>query len=289
MAAKLFHVLRMDWPGLVGLAVLVLVFAVPGTAATLVVCAPGYPGSTKEAQPAMDAFAAVAGEAAGWPKGELTAVYFETEAAGVERLSKDDAALALVPLPFYLRHREALRLAPRAQAVMAGGQASEPWSLVAGKGKVMSPAALDGFELLSLAGYVPRFVRGPALGEWGELPFGLRITFSGTVLSGLRRAAAGEKVVLLLDGPQAAAMTSLPFAANLEVVVRSAPLPVSVLCMVARRLPAARSASLLKALLHLGNSEADAAALAGLRLAGFVAVDEKALAAAQAAFDRARE
>ncbi|MCU0293281.1 MAG: hypothetical protein MUF10_15030 [Thermoanaerobaculaceae bacterium] len=289
MAAKPLHAMRMDRPNLVGLAVLALTFAVPGTAATLVVCAPGYPGSTKEAQPAMDAFASAAGDAAGWPKGELAAVYFETEAAGVERLSKDDAALALVPLPFYLRHRETLRLAPRAQAVMAGGQASEPWSLVAGKGKVTSPAALDGFELVSLAGYVPRFVRGPALGAWGELPPGLTITFTGTVLSGLRRAAAGEKVVLLLDGPQAAAMKSLPFAANLEVVVRSAPLPVSVLCLVGTRLPAARSARLLKALPHLGDSEAGAAALAGLRLAGFVAADEKALAAAQAAFGKARE
>lgn len=289
MAAKALLNLQMHHPGRAGLAVLALALALPGTAATLVVCAPGYPGSTKEAQPAMDAFAAATGDAAGWPKGELTAVYFETETAGVERLSRDDAALALVPLPFYLRHREALRLAPRAQAVMAGGQASEPWSLVAATGKVKSPAALDGFELVSLAGYVPRFVRGPALGAWGELPPGVTITFSGAVLSGLRRAAAGEKVALLLDGPQAAAMTSLPFAAKLEVVVRSAPLPVSVLCLVGTRLPAARSGSLLKALPHLGGSEAGAAALAGLRLAAFVAVDEKALAAAQAAFGKARE
>jgi hypothetical protein len=285
----------MDHPGgvgpgvLAGLAVLAISIAGWSTAATLVVCAPGYPGSTKEAQPAMDAFAAAAGEAAGWPKGELAAVYFETEQAGIERLSKDDAALALVPLPFYLRHREALRLAPRAQAVVAGGQASEPWSLVAGKGKVPSPAALEGFALVSLAGYVPRFVRGPALAGWGELPPGVTITFSGAVLSGLRRAAAGEKVALLLDGPQAAAMPDLPFAANLEVVVRSAPLPVSVLCLLGKRLPATRAASLLRALPRLGDSEAGASALAGLRLAGFVAADEKALAAAQAAFDKARE
>src|SRR6059036_784782 len=43
-------------------------------ARTLVVCAPGYPGTTEEAQPTMDAFARAAEAAAGWPAGSLHAV-----------------------------------------------------------------------------------------------------------------------------------------------------------------------------------------------------------------------
>src|SRR5512137_188895 len=82
---------------------LALQASVPAAAGTtLVVCAPGYPGSTEEAQPAMDAFAAAAGAAAAWPSGDLQAVYFETEAGGIERLAREDAGLALVPLPFFL-------------------------------------------------------------------------------------------------------------------------------------------------------------------------------------------
>jgi hypothetical protein len=71
-------------------------------------------------------------------------------------------------------------------------------------------------------------------------------------------------------------------------VHRSAPLPVSVLCAVGARLPQARAASLLAALPRLGDGEAGAAALAGLRLSGFVAADQPALAAAQAAFAAVR-
>jgi hypothetical protein len=278
---------------LVAAAALVCLAAGAGLAVagsvTLVVCAPGYPGSTAEAQGAMDAFAAAAGAAAGWPAGELGAVYFESEKGGLERLARADAALALAPLPLYLRQREGLRLTPRLQAVMAGGQAAEPWTLVAGKGLVKHPGDLDGFELVSLAGWSPRFVHGPALGGFGALPAGVRITFSGAVLSALRRAAAGEKVAVLLDGPQAAALATLPFAAGLELVYRSAPLPVSVLATVGARLSEARAQALLAALPRLAASEAGAAALAGLRMSGFVPLDAKALAAAQAAWSAARE
>jgi hypothetical protein len=75
---------------------------------TLVVCAPGYPGTTAEAQPTLDAFAAAAAEAAGWERGKLAAVYHETERGGLEGIAKPDAAFALVPLPFLIEHGAAL-------------------------------------------------------------------------------------------------------------------------------------------------------------------------------------
>jgi hypothetical protein len=259
------------------------------TPVTLVVCAPGYPGSTAEAQAAMDAFAAAAVSAAGWKPGELAAVYFETERGGLDRLAAPDAALALVPLSFFLQHRGSLALEPRLQAVQQGGEAAEAWSLVAPTGTVKAPRDLAGWELASLAGWAPRFVRGPALGAWGDLPPTTRITFSPAVLSALRRAAAGEKVAVLLDRAQAAALPTLLFAARLEVVTRSAPLPVSVLAVRRGRLPAARLESLQKALLRLGGAPAGAEALAGVRLSSFVPADLEALTRAERAFDSVKE
>jgi hypothetical protein len=261
----------------------------PDGPAMLVVCAPGYPGSTAEAQPAMDALAGAVAAASGWKPTELRATYFETERGGLDRLADSDAALALVPLPFWLEHRSALRLEPQLQAVQQGGNAAEPWSLVAPKGIVTGPASLAGFEIISLAGYSPRFVRGPALGSWGALPADITVTYSGAVLTGLRRASAGGKVALLLDREQAAAMPTLPFAARLEVVTKSAPLPVSVLCVVSGRVPAARLNALLKGFTSLGETPAGTDALTGVRLARFVPADLNALARARDAFDRARE
>lgn len=275
---------------IVTLAFLLLsgVVAHGGEPVTLVVCAPGYPGSTAEAQPAMDGLAATVATAAGWGGGELAAEYHETEAGGLERLGRPDAALALVTLPFFLEHRAELGLEPVVQPVATGRPASEPWSLVAGAGKVAKPGDLAGWELLSLAGHSPRFIRGPGLGDWGELPDSLQITFSGAVLSGLRRSARGEPVALLLDGPQTAALAGLPFADSLEVVVASPPLPVSLLCTVRGRIAPDRAAAVVGALRRLGELPEAAEALAGVRLDRFAELDRTALESAISSFEERR-
>ncbi len=251
--------------------------------ATLVFCAPGSPGTTEEAQGAMDAFAAALASKAGLPEGALGATYAASEEAGIARLRAPDASIALVSLPFFLKHEKALALRAEAQAVVQGGQATERWSLVARKGRVASPAALEGFTVLSSAGFAPAFVRGPALGGWGKLPASVRIAQSVAVLSALRRAAAGEQVAVLLDGAQSAALPTLPLAGELEVVARSPALPTGVVARVDRRVPAARWAKLSAALRELPGDPGGAAALAGIRLARFVPLDAKALSAARRA------
>jgi hypothetical protein len=225
--------------------------------------------------------AAAVASASGLGRGDLSAVYYESEASGLERLGHPDAAFALVPLPFFLKHEKALRLVARAQASPQGGEATETWSLVTGKGRLTGAAGLDGWEIVSLAAYAPDFVRGAALGAWGKVPATTRIVPTGAVISALRRAATGEKVAVLLDHAQAAALDSLPFFADLEVVTRSAPMPGVVFCTVARRAGESRESAVVKALLELGARPAGAAALSGLRLQAFESVDEAGLARAR--------
>lgn len=256
---------------------------------TVVTCAPGYPGSTAEAQPAMDAFASALSEAAGLGTEGLAAVYHEREDAGLARLGRPDSAFALVPLSFFLRHERAVGLVPLAQAVRKGGEASESWSLVAGKGKLSGAADLDGWQLVSLAAYAPRFVRGPALGGWGALPAGTKLVAAGALLSSLRKAASGEKVALLLDAEQAAGVSTLPFANELETVHRSAPVPVSVFCAVGAKGPKGKQKGIVEALKTLEKSPAGATALAGIRVTRFVGVDEAGLGRARRAYEAAGE
>ena len=56
------------------------------------------------------------------------------------------------------------------------------------------------------------------------------------MLSALRRVVKGEDVAVLLDGAQGDALPTLPFAAELEVLARSEPLPAAVVATVGRRL-----------------------------------------------------
>src|SRR5258705_182793 len=207
--------------------------AAPGASARwmLVVCSPGSPGTTAEAQPTLDSFAQAAGRAAGWPVGSLGAVYFESAEGGLPRLSRPDAALAMVPLPFLIRYGQELGLKPRLETVPESG-ATEVWSLVAKKDRIPSPAALAGWEVTGSPGYAEDFVRNTLLGRWGAIPSGAKITLTARVLTALRRAASGEKVAVLLDRAQTASLSSLPFAAALQPVYRSRPVPGRFLCLV---------------------------------------------------------
>src|SRR5882672_7317162 len=102
-------------------------------AATLVVCAPGSPGNTAEAQPTMDALARSLERAAHLPDGEVSAAYEETEAGCSRRLANKNAVMTLATLPFYLAHEKELGLVPHLSAVPQGGEATERWTLVTGK------------------------------------------------------------------------------------------------------------------------------------------------------------
>lgn len=238
-------------------------------AVTLVFCAPGYPGESGDAQPYLDQFAQAVTVEAGWPKGSLAAVYDPTEAGGLARLESPAAGLAFVPYPFFVAHGERLHLTALVEADVTDSGRSERWTLIAKRGRVQGPASLSGFTLLSTAGYAPAFIRRSALGTWA-LPGDVRIEATGQVLSALRRAAAGEPVIVLLDQTGSTALASLPFASELEAVAQSPEVPIAVLAVVGSRVPPVRALSLRAALLRMGAAPGDADVLAGIRLRGFV-------------------
>jgi len=235
----------------------------------LVFCAPGYPGTTEQAAPTMDAFARSLERVAGVSAGTLAAAYHEDEAAGVA--AAEDADLVVATLPFFLSHRTALDLRPVLAAAPVGTGESEIWALVAPRGKIASAADLAGWEVASIAGYAPAFVRGPALAGWGALPADATVRPTTRVLSDLRRAARGENVAVLLDGAQSAGLDRLPFAADLEIVARSRPMPATLVCSRGPLAPGGAGSRVVEGLGRLAGSEDGREALASVRVEAFVA------------------
>ncbi|MDB4954958.1 MAG: hypothetical protein JWO36_2527 [Myxococcales bacterium] len=245
----------------------------------LVVSSPGSPGSTDEAQPRMDAFAAALSAKAGIP---IAAVYDPSDSGGAKRFAK--AGLGIVSLPFFLEHEQALGLHARLDAVQKGRPPLERWALVAQKGRIKGADGLAGFTIVSNAAFAPAFVRGSVLGDYGALPANVKLSQSGAVLSSLRRAAAGEPIAVLLDGSQAASLASLPFASKLEVVTRSPPMPADLVVTIDSRMPARDWSAIDRALQALPSDPGGAATLEAIQLDRFVPLDDKALAAARRAY-----
>lgn len=238
--------------------------------ATLVFCAPGYPGGSDDAQPFLDQFAIAVAASAGWKPADLAALYDPTEQGGLAKLRDKDAVLAFVPYAFYVQHGAELHLIPLAQADVADVGTQERWTLV-GKagGPVTGAAAMAGVTILSVAGYAPEFVKHSALAAWA-LPGDVKIEATGQILSALRRVASGGPVVALLDQTQAAALPTLPFAAQIKTLTQSSPLPVALIAVVASRLPELRAKALQTGLIKMNATAGGAATLESLRLKGFV-------------------
>ena len=250
------------------------------TLATLVFCAPGYPGGAGDAQPLIDQFTNAAVAISGWPAGSLAAVYDSTEEGGLAKLGSADAVLAFVPYPFFAEHAAQLHLTPLVQADVADVGPQQRWTLVAKSGHVTGPASMSGYTILSVAGYAPNFVRHIALEGWA-LPSDVKIESTGQILSALRRVAAGEQAAVLLDQTQAAALPSLPFASELKVVRQSPELPVAIIAVVDSRVTAGRARALQAGLLKIGRVSGSADSLAPLRLHGFVQTKLPSQAAAR--------
>jgi hypothetical protein len=236
--------------------------------ATLVFAAPGYPGAPDDAQPYLDQFAKDTIAATGWSPGSFTAIYDPTDQGGLVKLGNADSVLAFMPYAFYVQHGDELHLTPLAEADVAGVGTEERWSLVGAANSNVTPQTAAGYTILSVAGYAPEFVRHSALAAW-PLPADVKIETTGQILSAMRRVVAGEKVLVLLDQTQAVALPTLPFAAQLKVLVQSPPLPVAVIAAVGTRLPAPRAKAFQAALLKM-KSSSDTDTLGSLRLKRFV-------------------
>ena len=93
---------------------------------------------------------------------------------------------------------------------------------------------------------------------------------------------------MIVDGAQAAALASLPFASDLEIVARSRPLPGTILCSVGARLGGADARALLGGLERLSTRPEWAEVLKTMRMTRFQAVDTAAVDTARRACVAAR-
>lgn len=233
----------------------------------------------------MDELAGALTELAGWPKDALTATYFPQQKPGLARIQQPDVALALVPLPFFLAHGAELQLTPQLAIVQQGLEATQSWTLVAKKGALKKASDLEGYSIFSTAGYAPNFVTAVALEGYGPLPASVKVTTGGQVLSALRKASGGlEKLAVLLDAEQAKALPTLPFAGELEVVHVGPKVPVALVTTVGARLPAADWKAAATAFEKLPTAPRGKTAMEGVRLTGFVALDDAAMTRVKKAY-----
>ncbi len=255
--------------------VLLLVLAPSGSPAAerdILFWAPYAPGSPEQAAGALEEFARLVEQAAGWPEGSISAVYRNKEDDGLRAIRELDPGFVLVPIPVHLRYHESLDWAPVRVAVLAGVEAQR-YSLYGPAG-----SSLDWLSDVTIEGdaaYDPEFVRTLVLGGQYAVADD-RFHPTSRPLSAVRRAARGEKVVVLLDEGQRRALASLPAAAELVLLAESGWMPAAVL--VSRAGATEADVQQLGRVLDGLSTDPEAAdLLATLRIQRFEAVEPQAI------------
>lgn len=261
-------------------ALLLFLLALPASADSHVLFwAPGYPGDTEQAQETMDRFAATLSQTLGKREGDISVVYHSDVEGGLKEFEAGTVDLAMVSAPVYFEYGERFLLSPVMQATRVEPSTGQ-WTLVAGRDKIGDASALSGWTLGSHAGFSQEFVHRMLAG-YGTLPADTTIVFQTRLRSALRKASNGEPIAILLDGTQAAALDSLSFVDQLEVLHRSDPLPSNVVCLVGDRFDEATRKRWLRALWSLADTHQGKGILEEMRLKGFEPIDPKHLVIAK--------
>ena len=233
--------------------------------------APGYPGDTEQAQDTMDRFAVTLSRAVGKKDTDISVVYHSDPEGGLAEFNGGAVDVAMVSAPVYFEYGKRFALHPVMQAVRVEPTTGR-WTLVAGRDKIDGIGALSGWTLGSHAGFSTEFVH-QVLADYGTLPTDTTILFQTRVRSALRSASKGEPIAVLLDGTQAAALDSLSFVDQLEVLHRSEPWPSNVVCFVGDRVDESARKRWVDALRSLADTEEGKVILEEMRLKGFESID----------------
>ncbi|MHC5021341.1 MAG: hypothetical protein ACYTGX_14765 [Planctomycetota bacterium] len=262
----------------------------------LLVCAPGYPGTAKQAQAVMDELAKQLTARAGWQPGRLTARYVATEKEGLEALKKRPAWI-LTTTEFYCKHHQAIdgtviaatQLTHPADAQLKSGVSERFTVLVPEGAKAKDPAAaLKGRKL------------------WGtrllDAAFLSRVAFRGELmlhelcdvqrqkrtLRAVKKATASpDDSALLLSGEEGRLLEEPALAPRLKgwaQLVQSHPVPSAPVLALRNPKESAPATGRLeqfqKALYALNSTEEGKALCTKMRMLGFVKPDAGAYAAA---------
>jgi len=232
-----------------------------------VIIQPGQPGTTREAQPVMDALAAYLQKKLGM-KSNVTGNYFNVLAEALAFMQVNRPKWGIVSLGFYAQPTGKFQMTPIA-STRPGGFSKEILRLAVSRDAPDNWRDLRGTVFGSML-FVPEVAAYELFGcPPGRLPFKVAGTFQP--LKSLRAAGKGRQTGLILDRLQYQSMQSLPVVEAVKIIQTSKELPTSPVVWFGR--PDAQSTSLSSILTGMREDPDAASLLKILQTDGFGPAD----------------
>jgi len=189
----------------------------------MLLCLPGFPGSSVQAQPYVDKVLRHLESKLGWPALSMRGVYIPDGEKALKKLQAKKPEIALVGPSIYASQHKALKMKVIAQ-VEVRGQAHQTFSVVTKVGGPKTLAALKGKSLKGSVVHDPKYVHNILLD--GKVPDGsIKLESANRPLNALRSVARGQADAAIVSQDVVNHMKELPFASELGVIYTSKPVP----------------------------------------------------------------
>ncbi len=200
-----------------------LVLPALGQVNTVVLCLPGFPGSTTQAQPYVDQMLRYLETKLGQPPQSISGTYIPDGAAGTERITRTKPELALVGPSIYAGQHKALKMKVVAK-VSIDGRGEETYSVLTRLDGPKELSELKGKKLIGAVVNDSRFVVRVLLD--GRLPLdSVILETQKRPLKALRQVLSGKADAAIVDRAVVEHLPSLDFAKDLKIIHTSKPIP----------------------------------------------------------------
>jgi ABC-type phosphate/phosphonate transport system substrate-binding protein len=196
----------------------------PSALMTVLICYAGGPVQSQDAEAATASMLRVVEESGSWSPGSMTGVFIsEVKECGM-RLDEQKPPFAITTLGTFLTYHEKLGLIPLAQPVI-DGSSMERYRIMVRKGMYASLESLKGKTVGGALVDEIEFLKRVVLRGAVDVESFFILKSSRRVLHCLRSLAKGELDAVIVNSQQYRAITSLPFAGELEAIFTSEEIP----------------------------------------------------------------
>ena len=205
----------------INLLVAITLLAAPAALAEtrVLLCFPGGPGTTEQAQPVVDQFLSKLAAQAGWDK--ASGAYYNDMARCAAEIKAGKADVAMIPLDVYLAQRGAWKLAPVAK--LANKETAGQYHIVAKKGATLD--SIKGQQLSTGLKASDSFLTRVALESRVDVSKDFKVKRRRSALKSVKDVAKGKAAAALLDDVAQKALDGLPMAKDLVTVLSGPELP----------------------------------------------------------------
>ena len=208
---------------LVTVSILLITGVALAGAKDMLLCLPGFPGTSIQAQPYIDKVLRHLESKMDWPALSMKGVYIPDGPLALKKLSAKKPGIALVGPSIYASQHKAFKMKVIAK-VEVNGQAQQTYSVVTKKGGPKTLKELAGKTLKGTVVYDTSYIYNILLN--GEIPKGaLKLENVKRPLGALRDVARGKTDGAIISQEVKNHMKELPFASDLQVIYTSKPVP----------------------------------------------------------------